>query len=98
MPQPIAGADKRLPSCFWGLEEICCSRASPDRCLRRLRLSSALGEGTTRMSHPKIHYKDCAPEDIRCLEQFEPEIRKAVAAKGLAEDVCWRAYVSKGQV
>ena len=38
MPQPIAGADKRLPSSFWGLEGICCSRASPDRCLRRLRL------------------------------------------------------------
>ena len=42
MPQPIAGTDKRLPFCFRGLEEICCSRASPDRCLRRLRLSSAL--------------------------------------------------------
>jgi len=50
------------------------------------------------MSPPKIHYRDCEPEDIRCLEQFEPEIRKAVAAKGLADDVCWRAYVSKGQV
>ena len=49
------------------------------------------------MSQTKIHYRDCTAEDIQCLEKFEPEIRRTVAAKGLAGDVCWTAYVAKGQ-
>ena len=51
-----------------------------------------------RMSEVAIQYKHCTPEDIRCLERFEPEIQRAVVAKGLAGDVCWEAYASKGEV
>jgi hypothetical protein len=47
----------------------------------------------------KIHYKDCTPEDIQCLERFEPEIQKLVTTvKGLATDVCWQRYSVKPQV
>jgi hypothetical protein len=38
-----------------------------------------------------------SPEDIKCLEQFEPEIRKLAADKGVAGDLCWEAWVSKGE-
>ena len=44
-----------------------------------------------------IHYKDCTPEDGQRLEHFEPEVRKALAAKGVTGDVCWDAWVVKGE-
>ena len=43
-----------------------------------------------------VHYQNCTPEDVECLKHFEPEVRKVVAEKGVAGDVCWEAQVVKG--
>ena len=54
-----------------------------------------LGESTCTKTM-NVHYKNCTPEDVERLKNFEPEVRKVVEEKGVAGDVCWAGDVFKG--